>query len=149
MTSSLASVRKEIVGEAIVCLATPLVWASSTWHIWGCLPILWPDAPAGVVGIALHLLTSSGYSDNRGALHNVMVSCPLLPLLTCWTKAHTEEELVTGVIVSSGQQGRQRPQKEDIGGEERACPTLSSSAVSYKAAGEAGWCLPHHQCLRT
>lgn len=128
MTSSLEHVKKEIVGEAIVCLAAPLVWASSTWYIWDHLPILWPDAPAGVVGIALHLLLSSGYSDNRGALHNIMVSCSLLPILICWTEARSEDELVTGVIVSSGQQGKWRPQKEGIDSEERACSSLSKSS---------------------
>lgn len=80
MTSALVNVRKEIVGEAIVCMATPLVWASSAWFIWGCLAVFWPDVPAGIVGIALHLLISSGYSDNR-VLHNVMSSPPCSHLL--------------------------------------------------------------------
>lgn len=74
MTSALVNVRKEIVGEAIVCMATPLVWASSAWFIWGCLPVFWPDVPAGIVGIALHLLISSGYSDKSSAQCNVLSS---------------------------------------------------------------------------
>lgn len=76
------------MGEAVVSLAAPLVWASSMWHIWDHLPILWPDAPAGVVGIALCLLVSVEYGDSGGTLHHVMVSCPLFPVLICWVQAH-------------------------------------------------------------
>lgn len=69
--SSPVNVRKEIVGKATECLSVPFVQAPFTWHIWGCLLVLWPDAPAGVVGTALHFLVSSGHSDNRGAVHDV------------------------------------------------------------------------------
>lgn len=131
-------------------------------YVW--LPHLFGHLPHGVFGIpfpsfGLILLlewwglpcTSCYLLDTviTGALYNVMVSCLLLPVLICWTKVRTEEELVTGLTVSSGQQGRQRPQKEDIIGEERACSRFSSSPVSYKVADEAGWCLPHHHCVCT
>lgn len=35
---TLANVCKKIVAEVIICLATPLVWASSTWCVWGLFP---------------------------------------------------------------------------------------------------------------